>query len=228
MRGRRAVRPLTAVVLAAAAVLSATGCALVTDAGTAVSIDGTAVSVQRLQELTNELVDAGYAVDPQSQAALPAGVAQRQVLGVLVTSRVVEQLAREVGVAATKGDVDARFAEFVQSTGSEEALEQGLGSQRGVPPSYARAYVRDLILAERVQQVLVPGDDADPEVADQRAQALSEGLVRVGRQLDIDMNPRYGTWSPTTGQVAPLLSGGLAVPEDLAGAAADETPPAQP
>ena len=228
MRWQRAVRPLAAVVLAVGVSGAVGGCAMLADAGTAVSVGTTTVSTERLQDLTNELVRSGYAVDPQTQQPLPSGAAQRQVLGVLVTSRVIERLARDEGVSATQGDVDARFAEFVKVTGSRQALEQGLGSQRGVPPSYARAYVRDLLLAERVQALLVPGAGTDPDVQQRRQQALADGLVRVGRELDVEVNPRYGTWSPTTGQIDPLVSGGLAVPVGEAGAAPVPTPAAQP
>ncbi|RJK97922.1 hypothetical protein [Vallicoccus soli] len=228
MRGStRTGRAARAATLAAAAALALGGCAVLEEAGTAVTVAGDRVSTERLQDLTQELVGSGWAVDPQTQQPLAPGDAQRTVLGVVVTSRVLERLAAEEGVSVSDGQVDARWAEYVEATGGEEALRQGLASQRGVPPSYARDYVRDLLLAEEVQRALVPGDDADPAVQQERAQALSERLVQVGQEADVEVNPRYGTWSPTTGQVAPLVSAGLAVPEGGAPGQAPAAPAPQ-
>lgn len=229
LRRPAVARRAAAVAAAALAGLVLSGCAVTREAGAAALIEGERVSVERLQELSQELTEAGAAVDPQTNQPLDMAEVQRRTLEKLIASRILADAAAVEGVDVSQGDVDARFAEFAQIAGGEQAVEQGLATARNVPPSYARQYVRDLLTSELLAQRLVPGADEDPEVLAQRQQELNDLLIARSGELDIEVNPRYGRWDPALGAVQGLVGGGLSrTAEEIAAAEAEPAPTPTP
>lgn len=215
-RTRRVLAGLAAALLAGAAL---TGCSVAEEAGAAALVDGERIEVDRLQALTAELAEVGGDVDPATRQQFPAGEAQRRTLEKLIASRILATAAEEEGISITSGDVDAQLAEFAEIAGGEDAVRQGLALARNVPPSYARQYVRDLLTSEQLADGLVDGSAEDPQVQQERRQALANLLIETGGEMDIEVNPRYGEWQPDSGAVRALVSGGLARDLDEVGGA---------
>lgn len=205
-QGRRSGRRAGVATSVLAVGVALSGCGLAQEAGAAAVVGGETISVSQVQELSRELVEVSG-----SQGQAPdAGDAQRRTLSLLVAGHVLEAAADEVGASVTAGEVDARYQEYVESTGGEAELRQALVTQANVAPSWGREYIREMVLLEKIADELVPGDAQDPAVAEQRQQAFTQLLEQTTRRLDVDVNPRYGTFDADRLDIVALPSAGLA------------------
>jgi hypothetical protein len=212
---------LVALALGGGLVLSA--CAGVQQVGAAAIVEDERMSMTRLQDLTESLLEAGGGTD------LPEGEAQRVTLTRFIVSQVIEQAAQSADVTLTQGQIDNQRQQIVQAFGGEEEMRQGL-AQQNISPAYLEEFVRDVALSDALGRELVPGDDA--LVAEQRGAQLNELLLETAATIEVEVNPRYGDWDPQQGQVTGSVSGGLArTPEQwldpeapLDGSQQDEVP----
>lgn len=169
--------------------------------GAAAVVGGQPVSTDEVQRLAREY-----------QQVVPGGDgAQIQVaiLQQLVVTRVLEELSREAGVRVSDGEVARRLDELAAQTGGRKELVQVISSQTGqvVPPSMLDEWERGRLLFQRYVARLDGGAAAQPS---QEALARAQrDFRRTARQLDVEVNPRYGEWRPGGG-IRPLVSGGLA------------------
>lgn len=115
----------------------------------------------------------------------------------LATNTVVEAGAEEMGVTVTGGDVDRLLESAAAEAGGETELQTRLESQ-GVPASAIPTQARVAALATKMSEELAPGGDLTAQ-----NEALGEFLVNVGEEIDLTVNPRFGTWLPQQLAVVP-------------------------
>jgi hypothetical protein len=168
--------------------------------GSAAIVDGKPISSDTLQAATRDyLAAAGNA---------GAKNAQQRILQQMILARVVERAAKDQGVGVRTGAVVRQRNAVMKSVGGGRpglvrALEQQ--TQTTVAPSQIDSWVRYRLRINRILAKIDPGGDPTSQVA---ADKLRIVLTKTSNEMDIQMNPRYGTWSPTRG-VQPLISGGL-------------------
>jgi len=110
---------------------------------------------------------------------------------------VVEAGAEEMGVTVTGGDVDRLLESAAAEAGGEAELQARLESQ-GVPASAITTQARVAALATKMSEELAPGGDLVAQ-----NEALGTFLVNVGEQINLKVNPRFGTWLPQQLTVVP-------------------------
>lgn len=164
-----------------------------TQAGSAAVVGDQRLTDAQLAQTTSELTEAlGIPESPQiSQAVL-----SRWVVGQLVS-----QLAADVDVEVTKGDVDRLLAREARRAGGQQALEES-ALQSGLLPDMIPEAVRTSLLIEALSSRTVTPEDPSGQA----------GLVALVQEFSKTANPqvspRYGTWDPQQ------LSVG-ALPDDL-------------
>jgi hypothetical protein len=163
-------------------------------------IDGKVISTDELQAATQSYLQAlGNPDDKQ---------AQRLVLQQMVLTEVIEKAAKDQGVAVRTGTVASQRDRVIKSIGGKVALVKALAQQQQpttVAPTQIDSWVRGRLLSNKILAKIDPGGDPTSQVA---AEKFSTVLVKASKSMKIELNPRYGTWSPTRG-VTPLISGGL-------------------
>jgi hypothetical protein len=168
--------------------------------GSAAIVDGKSISSDSLQHATRDYLKAvGNTDDTQ---------AQRRILERMVFSLVVRRAAKDLGVGVSTGTVARQRDQVVKSVGSKVGVVRALAQQQtptAIAPSQLDSWVRDRLLTNKILATVDPGGDPTSAVAQSKASAA---IVKAARSMDITMNPRYGTFSPTRG-VQPLISGGL-------------------
>ncbi|MFE4049155.1 SurA N-terminal domain-containing protein [Streptomyces sp. YIM B13518] len=186
-RRRRTALLLTAAIAAAAPLLTACG----NDAhpGAAAVVGGERITVSQLENRVDEVRAAQRAAVPDDvqyqQAIARTGSLTRDTLHSMVLDRVLERAARDAGVAVTDREVQRMRAGLEQQAGGAEALEAAWLQQYGIPPQRLDANLRLQVQAQKLAQELGT-DTSRPEFW----QALSE----ASKELDVDLNPRYGDW----------------------------------
>jgi hypothetical protein len=178
--------------------LAVTGCAPVRS-GAAAVIGERRVSTEDVRVTADELTAQARTVD--RAAAVNAS------LTYLVQLDVMTEVARRQSPPVTVSDTDvARLrSQLLQQTGGQQGLDAAFLQQR-VPRSQQDAYLRLLLLRQRVGQRLDPGGAADG--SDQTA--VDRQVAQVSRELHVRVSPRYGRWDAATGVVQQEGSGGLA------------------
>ncbi|MHC3451580.1 SurA N-terminal domain-containing protein [Streptomyces prasinus] len=186
-RRRRTALLLTAALTAAAPLLTACG----NDAhpGAAAVVGGQRITVSQLENRVEEIREAQQAAVPDEaryqQAVARTGGLTRDTLHSMVLDRVLERAARDAGVTVTPKEIQGMRSGLEEQAGGAEELESAWLQQYGVPPERIDDNFRLQLQAQKLAQRLGT-DTSRPEFW----QALSE----ASKKLDVDLNPRYGTW----------------------------------
>ncbi|WP_432057482.1 SurA N-terminal domain-containing protein [Streptomyces sp. bgisy022] len=188
-RRRRTALLFTAALVAAAPLLTACG----NDAhpGAAAVVGGQRITVAQLEERVDQIREAQRAAVPDEaqyeQAVARTGSLTRDTLNGMVLDRVLERAAEDAGVTVSDREVQQLRFDLQEQAGGAEALEAAWLQQYGIPPQRLDDNLRLQVTAQKLAESLGT-DTSRPEFW----QALSE----AGKELDVDLNPRYGSWDP--------------------------------
>ena len=193
--------------LAVATGLLLTGCSNV-DA--ALTIGDTKITTAELQA-NADIVLAERAKVDTSQMQLETGeVFLRNQLNFQLLLAGFGEIAQELDIQVTNSEIAGRRAEIVEQVGGAEALPAALVSA-SIAPADFDGYIRAMLITQKLSQALV-----QTGVAEADAQARIQQLfVAKVNELKVTINPRYGKWDATTGQiVAADAAGGVVTPSN--------------
>lgn len=152
--------------------------------GAAAVVETKRLTVEELQQRTAAFLDA-YP-EATSSGVTPDLVATVNVEN-FVRGAVVDAAAADLGVSVTETEI----ADFITELGGFEETARRTSS-RGVPPEpeLVRAEVRSALLQRAIGEAAAgPGaSDEDIDIA------TREAVDAMSAELDIQVNPRYGTW----------------------------------
>jgi foldase protein PrsA len=134
--------------LALAALALVSGCGR-TGIGVAARVGDTRIETSAL----TARVDRGYANRAFAQQT-PKADYQRSWLNKLISAELVRVAARRLHVTVTAAQVDARYQQFVQDAGSEEALVRQ-AAQQGIAKEDLRTAIAEFVLRDAVADKLV-------------------------------------------------------------------------
>lgn len=182
---------LTALVVATGLLL--TGCSNV---DTALTVGDTKITTAELQANVDLLLAERTKVDT-SQMQLESGATLlRNQLNFQLLLAGFAEIAEELSIQVTSSEIAARRAQIVEQVGGAEALPTALVSA-SITPGDLDGYLRAVVTTEKLGQALVQTGVAEADVQ-ARVQQL---LIAKLNELKIKVNPRYGKWDATTGQI---------------------------
>ncbi|MFD0901607.1 hypothetical protein [Actinomadura sediminis] len=212
---RRAPAVALAAFLAAGAIA---GCDAAPKAGTAALVDGERITVRTLGD-TVETWWGQLQSDPaagQMWARSGNGAAQsgelgtapaepgeadmRGALNLLVSFRIADEAAERAGVTVSGG----RTAEVVELLERRGAGAETITLASGLPRERTREFARFMAVQDALMRHF--GADGAPQSpanmrATQRFQTL---LVETATAMDVEINPRYGTFDPQRVAIGPV------------------------
>ncbi|CAL9474888.1 hypothetical protein SUDANB108_02931 [Streptomyces sp. enrichment culture] len=193
-RRRRTALLLTAAI---AAVPLLTACGNDAHPGAAAVVGGQRITVSQLEERVGEVRAAQRAAvrdDAQYQQAVArTGTLTRDTLQTMVLDRVLHRAAADAGVTVSRKEIQKMRSGLEQQAGGPEALETTWLQQYGIPPQRLEENLRLQLEAQKLAERLGT-DTTRPEFWT----ALSE----ASEKLDVDLNPRYGTWDAKKSSLA--------------------------
>lgn len=146
--------------------------------GAAAVVDGDRFTVS---ELHNEVEQVQNLEGFDVQAAGGTDGFQRELLTRHIQHEIFLHLAKQEGIEVSEADLDNAIEEF-ESQSPEGDLAPAR-AQNGYTEESFRAGLTDQLIAQSLMQNM-GGDQA----------ALTEMLTSVAEGLDIEVNPRYGSW----------------------------------
>lgn len=187
-RRRSAVTLSTAAALLLATPLL-TGCGSETHPGAAAVVKGERISLAELQDRVGDTRDAQRAMPQSEQMIRRTGRLTRTTLDGMIRHRIVEQALQDAGVKVTRGEVQRQRDVYEQQTGGSQGFEEALLQQQGVAPSAADEWVWLNVAVQKVGKAW----GIDP-TSPQGNQELNERFAKLSGEMEIEVNPRYGTW----------------------------------
>ncbi|MBE8474001.1 SurA N-terminal domain-containing protein [Streptomyces justiciae] len=186
-RRRRRTALLLSAAIAAAPLLTACG----SDAhpGAAAVVGGQRITVAQLETRVSEVRDAQRAAvadDAQyAQAIAKTGTLTRDTLHGMVLDRVLHRAAEDAGITVTRKEIQTMRAGLEQQAGGAKGLETAWLQQYGIAPERLDDNLRLQLEAQKLATAL--GTDTSQP-------AFWAALSKASKELDVDLNPRYGTW----------------------------------
>ncbi|MFC4498593.1 MULTISPECIES: SurA N-terminal domain-containing protein [Streptomyces] len=186
-RRRRRTALLLSAAIVAAPLLTACG----SDArpGAAAVVGGQRITVAQLESRVKEVRDAQRAAVPDdaqyAQAIAQTGTLARDTLHGMVLDRVLHRAAQDAGVTVSRKEVQQVRAGLEQQAGGAKGLEMAYLQQYGIPPERLDDNLRLQAEADKLAGKLGTTTN-DP--------AFWSALSTASKELDVDLNPRYGTW----------------------------------
>ncbi|MEU7009223.1 SurA N-terminal domain-containing protein [Streptomyces sp. NPDC046332] len=183
---RRTALSVSAALLAAAPLLTA--CGGEAHPGAAAVVDGERIEVSSLQAQVRDVRTAQEASPQAAQLIEATGDLSREKLNVMIFDRVVDRVAEDNGITASRSEIQKARGEFTQQSGGQEQLAATLLQQQGVAPDQIDGVVRRTVLMNKIADKL--GIANTPE----GQKKLTEIFTAASKDLDIDVNPRFGAW----------------------------------
>ena len=189
--------------LAVVSVLGLSGCGKVDSAATLGDIT---ISQASAQAIVDEVLAERAKVDT-SQMQLQSGSAlNRSQLRFTIVTTLFDEIAKELKLSITSTELTQAESELIAQSGGQEALAQNLVAAEIAPKNFDR-YIRAIVTSNKIQDALIASGVAQEEVSARISQLVNAKAA----QLKVEVNPRYGTWDPTTGDIVATDSAGLAV-----------------
>ncbi|WP_306323633.1 MULTISPECIES: SurA N-terminal domain-containing protein [unclassified Streptomyces] len=196
---RRTSSRRTALVLSAAAIAAVpvlTACGSEAHPGAAAVVGGQRITVSQLESRVNEVRDAQQTAIKDSaqyeQAIAKTGGLTRNTLHTMVLDRVLHRAATDAGVTVTRKEMQSMRAGLEQQAGGAQQLEVAWLQQYNIPPKRLTESLRTEIEAQKLATAL----GANMQTPQGKA-VFWKALSGASKELNVDLNPRYGTWDVT-------------------------------
>jgi len=193
-------------VLALFAVLSLatlTACGQVNSAATLGDIT---ITQSSFQATLDELIKEREAVDTSQMQLEEGSSLNRSQLRFLIITTIFDEIAKEIKISVTKTDQATTRQTLLDQVGGEASLNRNLVAAQIAPSNFER-YIRAIIITEKLADAL-EASGVTAEAVDAR---ISELVNAKAKELEISVNPRYGTWDYDAGDILATDSAGDAV-----------------
>lgn len=152
--------------------------------GAAAIVDGQRITNEQIaQHYTNTMIALGTQDMPGTATEI-----NQRIVSSLVYAIVSTETATRLGVNVTDAEVESQYQSLVTQYGSIEGLEAAAAAG-AVPPELIRTILHTSGNFDMLGKKLAPNGTTD----EQAAAAIAE-LSKVGKELGIEINPRFGTW----------------------------------
>ena len=187
MHRRRRTALLLSAAIVAAPLLTACG----NDAhpGAAAVVGGQRITVSQLENRVSEVRTAQRDAVPDeaayAQVIAKSGTLPRDVLHNMVLDEVLHKAAEDADVSVTRKEIQQMRAGLLLQAGGSEGLETAWLQQYGIPPQRLEDNLRLQLEAQKLAAQL--GTTTQEP-------AFWKALSEASEELDVDLNPRYGSW----------------------------------
>ena len=161
-------------------------------AGSAVVINGKVIPASAVADRVDKVRAQIQITDPSLINEIPSLIQlnQRAVDHFVLDALLEEVVARE-GIKVTDRDV-AAYRDEVFAQYAKETIEAQLASQNAVPADDVDGFMYEILVQRALMEKLAPGADKQT-----RNLALFDYLTKLSQELNVELNPRFGTWDPS-------------------------------
>ena len=179
------------VTLASALVL--TGCSQV---GSAATIGSTKISQSTVQKSIDAALAARGKVDTSGMQLETGAAFNRSQVRFHVVTVLLSAVSADLKVSVTKAEIDARRNTILSSLGGEANLPKALVGASIAPGDFDQ-YIQLIIMSEKLTSAAVAGGVAEASAGAE----IQKLIIAKAAALKVVINPRYGSWDATAGDI---------------------------
>lgn len=193
-------------ILALIGALSLVGLTACGSVNSAATLGDITITQEELQTSVDQLLTERAAVDT-SQMQLESGATlNRSQLRFQVITTIFDEIAKELKINLTDSEIAASRVNLITQSGGEAALPSNLVAAQIASGNFDR-YIRANLISNKLNEALIATGVAEAELNARIAQLINAKV----KQLEISINPRYGTWDAEIGDIVEIDSAGDAV-----------------
>jgi len=181
------------VVLALGASLILSACGRVS---AAVTMDGITIPETKVQASIDSILAERAKVDTANMQLLTGAALNRAQVRFFIISALFNDMAKELKIEVTPTDIATRKQDIYNQIGGESQLSAALVNAQ-IAPQDLDAYLRATIISDKLTQGLISSGVAEVDANGR----LGELIMKKAESLKIEVNPRYGKWDNTLGDV---------------------------
>ena len=130
----------------------------------------------------------------------------RSQLRFTIITTIFDEIAKELKLSVSSTELAKAKSDLISQSGGASALSKNLVAAEIAQSNFDR-YVRAIIISNKLQAALKASGVADADLSARISQLVSA----KAKQLKVTVNPRYGTWDSTAGDIVATDSAGSAV-----------------
>ena len=180
-----------------------TACGQVDSAAT---IGNVTISQAAAQATVDEVLAERAKVDTTGMQIQTGADLNRSQLRFTIVTTLFDEIAKELKINVSSTEIAKAKSDLVAQSGGTTALAKNLVGAEIAPSNFDR-YVRAIIVSNKLQAALKASGIADADVSAR----ITQLVTAKAKQDKITINPRYGTWDQTTGEIVAADSAGSAV-----------------
>jgi hypothetical protein len=193
-------------ILALIGALSLVGLTACGSVNSAATLGDITITQEELQTSVDQLLTERAAVDT-SQMQLESGATlNRSQLRFQVVTTIFEEIAKELKINLTDSEITANRATLIAQSGGEAALPTNLVAAQ-IASSNFDQYIRTSLISNKINEALLATGVAEADLN----MRISQLVAANAKQLEISINPRYGTWDQEAGDIVEIDSAGDAI-----------------
>jgi len=172
----------------------------------AATVGETKIELSELQTQIDTILAERKDVDT-SQMQLETGEAlTRSQLAYMISNLIIDEVAKSEKIEVSNSDLEAYKVEIYANIGGEANLPNILVNASIPSSGLEEVLRRDLVLRKLSERETAAGGDS--AAVNEKIQGL---VTEMANKLKVTVNPRYGTWDPTTLTVVAAEPAGDAV-----------------
>lgn len=164
------------------------------------------ISLKDVEASVNQVIAERQGVDTSQMQLTTGADLTRGQLQFLLTSAVIEEVAKNEKITITASDVEKYRASIVSQLGGEAKLKLVLVQAAIASKDIELVLRRDVIVQKLTDAIIATGVSQTDA-----ASVVQEAILSTAKKLKITVNPKYGTWNATTGMIEDATAAGDAV-----------------
>lgn len=196
-------------ILALIGALSLVGLTACGSINSAATLGDITITQEELQTSVDQLLTERAAVDTSQMQLESGAILNRSQLRFQVITTIFDEIAKELKINLTDSEITASRANLIAQSGGEAVLASNLVAAQIASSNFDR-YIRANLISNKLNEALLATGVDEAELNARIAQLINA----KAKQLEISINPRYGTWDAEIGDIVEIDSAGDAVTTD--------------
>ena len=193
-------------ILALIGALSLVGLTACGSINSAATLGDITITQEELQTSVDQLLTERAAVDTSQMQLESGAILNRSQLRFQVITTIFDEIAKELKINLTESEITASRANLIAQSGGEAVLASNLVAAQIASSNFDR-YIRANLISNKLNEALLATGVAEAELNAR----ISQLINAKAKQLEISINPRYGTWDAEIGDIVEIDSAGDAV-----------------
>jgi hypothetical protein len=193
-------------ILALIGALSLVGLTACGSINSAATLGDITITQEELQTSVDQLLTERAAVDTSQMQLESGAILNRSQLRFQVITTIFDEIAKELKINLTDSEITASRANLIAQSGGEAVLASNLVAAQIASSNFDR-YIRANLISNKLNEALLATGVDEAELNAR----ISQLINAKAKQLEISINPRYGTWDAEIGDIVEIDSAGDAV-----------------